>query len=242
MSRTLAVGLVLFGGMAASAQPPNARIDEAVPRDVREAQARQQDDERRRAVQEAALEFQRRRVRVEQVRQLWTDDQFERWVFQEDGNASRARKRLDSLLAMQIENIDRTCRLTDAQKKKLQLAGRGDVKRFFDCYERIKRKSQLIEHDEQNFQAIQRDTIPLRVILQGGLFHEDSLLLKSLPNTLTIEQFTRYDSMARERRASRHRAGIEQAIAILQRGTPLREAQRRELVTLMTNETKPSRR
>src|SRR5439155_9611662 len=145
MSRTLAVGLVLFGGMAASAQAPNARIDEAVPRDVREAQARQQDDERRRAVQEAALEFQRRRVRVEQVRQLWTDDQFERWVFQEDGNASRARKRLDSLLAMQIENIDRTCRLTDAQKKKLQLAGRGDVKRCFDCYERIKRKTQLSE-------------------------------------------------------------------------------------------------
>src|SRR5229473_4141296 len=37
MSRTLAVGLVMFGGLAgASAQPPNARIGEAVPRDVRE--------------------------------------------------------------------------------------------------------------------------------------------------------------------------------------------------------------
>src|SRR5438552_1313866 len=37
MSRTLAVGLLLFGGLAsASAQPPNARIGEAVPRDVRE--------------------------------------------------------------------------------------------------------------------------------------------------------------------------------------------------------------
>jgi hypothetical protein len=37
MSRTLALGLVLFGGVAsASAQPLNARIGEAVPRDVRE--------------------------------------------------------------------------------------------------------------------------------------------------------------------------------------------------------------
>jgi hypothetical protein len=37
MSRTLAVGLVLFGGIASAiAQPPNARIGEAVPRDVRE--------------------------------------------------------------------------------------------------------------------------------------------------------------------------------------------------------------
>jgi hypothetical protein len=37
MLRTLAVGLVVSGGLAsASAQPPNARIGEAVPRDVRE--------------------------------------------------------------------------------------------------------------------------------------------------------------------------------------------------------------
>ena len=37
MSRTLALGLVLIGGLAgARAQPPNARIGETVPRDVRE--------------------------------------------------------------------------------------------------------------------------------------------------------------------------------------------------------------
>src|SRR5215471_20435575 len=37
MSRTLALGLLFFGGVAcANAQPPNARIGEAVPRDVRE--------------------------------------------------------------------------------------------------------------------------------------------------------------------------------------------------------------
>jgi hypothetical protein len=37
MSRTLTAGLVLLGGLAAAtAQPPNARIGEAVPRDVRE--------------------------------------------------------------------------------------------------------------------------------------------------------------------------------------------------------------
>lgn len=37
MSRIVAIGLVLFGGLAgAGAQPPNARIGEGVPRDVRE--------------------------------------------------------------------------------------------------------------------------------------------------------------------------------------------------------------
>src|SRR5260370_32271470 len=102
MSRTLAVGLVLFGGIAgASAQPPNAGIDEAVPRDVREDQARRQAEKKRRADQ-AALVRQLQQMEVQERRAvLWTDDQFERWVFQQDGTASRARQRLDSLLATQ---------------------------------------------------------------------------------------------------------------------------------------------
>jgi hypothetical protein len=196
-----------------------------------DAQAQQREEEERRVVEAAMRQFQKQEV-----------EQFERRVFQQDGNAFRARQRLDSLLAMQIETIDRACKLTDAQKKKLRLAGRGDIKRFFDRYERVKQKSQVIEQDEQKFQEIQQDFNQLRVALQGGLFHEDSLLVKSMHNTLTSEQFTRYDAMARERRVSRHRASIDQAVGILQRGIPLGDAQRRELITLMTNETKLSRR
>ena len=40
MSRTLALGLVLFAGLAAAGRPPNARIGEAVPRDVRKSTTR----------------------------------------------------------------------------------------------------------------------------------------------------------------------------------------------------------
>src|SRR5882724_6057239 len=60
-----------------------------------------------------------RAVRVAPV-QAWPDEQFEQWVFQQDHNAAGARKRLDSLLALQIEDFDRASRLTDAQKRKLQ--------------------------------------------------------------------------------------------------------------------------
>jgi len=242
MSRTLAVGLVLFSGLGgASCQPPNARIGEAVQREVRVAQARQREVEQRLAAEAEVrqLEVQRFQARLAAqgvaVRPVWTDEQLQQWVFRQYGNAAGARQRLDSLLAMQIVDIDRACRLTDAQKKKLQLAGRGDIKRFFDRYEEVKQKSQ------QNLQEFQQDVNRLQMTLQAGLFHEDSLLIKSLRNTLTGEQFARYDAMARERRASRHRANIQQAVAILQRGVRLRDAQRRELITLMTNETKPSR-
>src|SRR5437868_8312163 len=94
MSRTLTLALLLFEGLAAmTAQPPNAGIDKV----VLEAQGIQ-DADNQRAFQE-----------------------FDRLVFQPNGNASGARRRLESQLAMQIQDVDRACTLTDAQKKKLQL-------------------------------------------------------------------------------------------------------------------------
>jgi hypothetical protein len=173
---------------------------------------------------------------------LWTDDQIERWVFQTYGNASASRRELASQLTMQIVDIHRACSLSDAQKKKLQMAGRGDIKRFFDRYQQLVRKSQVIEQNEQNLREMQHEINHLRISLQAGLFDEHSLLVKSLPNALTSDQFARYDTMARERHAARHSQSVQRAITALQRGIRLREEQRRELTTLITNETKPPRR
>jgi hypothetical protein len=89
------------------------------------------------------------------------------------------------------------------------------------------------------------------LLFQAGIFHDDSLLIKSLPNTLTDEQFAQYDASAGERRAARHRECIERAVATLQRtfdialvrlgkNSVMREQQRQDLITLMTRETKPS--
>jgi hypothetical protein len=218
MSQRLALGLMLLGTVAVGrAQPPNAGMDKAVARDAK-VQALQE-VERRRALQE-----------------------FERLVFQPDGDASGAHRRLESQLAMHIQDLDQACGLSDPQKKKLQLAGRGDIRRFFDRYQAVVQKVQAMNNPAQNIQDVWQDIGPLQMILQAGLFHEDSLFVKSLPNTLTGEQFARYDEMARERRASRHRESIETAIAILQRGIRLRDAQRRELISLITKQTKPSRR
>ena len=181
-------------------------------------------------------------AQVKMARQQWTDDQFDQWVFQQQRDAAGARRRLDGFLTLGIEDIDRACRLTEIQKKKLQLAGKGDVQRFFDRYEAVKRKFQLMKDDEQKMQQIWRDISPLQTSLQAGLFHEGSLLVKSLSNTLSGEQSARYDAMAHERRAFHHRATVERAVAMLEQAIPLREAQRRELTALLMNETKPPRK
>jgi hypothetical protein len=122
------------------------------------------------------------------------------------------------------------------------LAGRGDIKRFFDRYEEVKREVAVSEQDGQWTQKIGQDIHSLQLTLQAGLFHEDSLMVKSLSNTLTPEQFARYDAEARERRISRHRDSTLQAVAILHRWVSLRDEQRRELITLFTQATEPSRR
>src|SRR5581483_10727841 len=172
----------------------------------------------------------------------FTDQQFDQWVFQNTGNAVEARRQLNTLLDLQVEEIDRACKLTQAQKKKLLLTGRGDIKRFYDRYEEVKQKFQPLKNDQQRFQEIWQDISPLQITLQNGLFHNDSLLHRSLRNTLTDEQLAQYEVLDRQRREFRHRGNIELAVARLDELMPLRASQRRDLIALIMKETKPARR
>jgi hypothetical protein len=171
-----------------------------------------------------------------------TDAHFEQWVFQQDGNATGARRRLESSLTLELESIDRACQLNEAQKKKLQLAGHGDIKRFFDRVETVRQRFQLVKDDEQRVNEIWQDIQPLQLSLQAGLFGNDSLLYKSLHNTVTGEQLARYDAATAESREYHRRAAVELVIASLEQATPLRDAQRRQLTTLLMTEVKLPRK
>jgi hypothetical protein len=173
---------------------------------------------------------------------MFADEDFDQWIFQNRGNFSGARQRLDVLLTLQVEDIDRACKLTDAQKKKLLLTGRGDIKRFFNLYEKAKQKFQLVKNDPQKHQEIWQEIAPLQIMMQSGLFNDDSFLFKALHNTITNEQLQIYQALARDRQAFRHRANIELAVMMIEMNAPLRAEQRRALITLLTNLTKPPRK
>lgn len=176
------------------------------------------------------------------VQPAFTDRQFEQWVFQQQSTAIGARKNLNARLTLRTEEINRFCGLSVAQKKKVQLAGRGDIKRFFDRYEKVKQKFQKLKNDQQKFNQIWQDIAPLQITFRFGLFHRDSFLHKSLRNTLNEEQFARYAVVLRDRRRFRHRVQVELAVAMLERGMPLRNEQRQKLIVLVVNETKPPRK
>jgi hypothetical protein len=183
----------------------------------------------------------------------WTDENFDQWVFNRGGgqiqNAASAREELNRSLLLNIQDIDRVCKLTEAQKKKLQLAGRGDIKRFYDHYEVVKQKLHRLkprQQDDNDWQEhwneLWQDINPLQTKIQTGLFHEDSLLHKSLRHTLTAEQQPRYQVQAEERRRFHHRASIELAVNSFEQSMPLRDAQRQELIALLLKELKPLRK
>jgi hypothetical protein len=213
---------------------------------VKEDKKADKDEEKRRADQQkeardAARAKAAKAAAAVRQRNVWADEDFEQWVFQNEGNAAGARKRFETLLALQVEEIDRTCHLTDAQRQKIRLMGHGDIKRMFDAYDHAKRTFNRLENDMNRLQDIMPELQPVQQAVQNGPFTEESLLLKSLRHVLTAEQLAKYAAVARERRAYRHRARIELAVGMLEQGLPLRESQRHELIELLIKEVKPSR-
>ena len=161
-----------------------------------------------------------------------------------------ARLQFEEQLSSEIEKLDRACKLTHAQKQKLQLVGRGDIKRFFDRLEVVKRQTLLPQramlpavngpagaNGEVRVVILPQEAMPLQKHFQSGLFHEDALLYKTLRYTLTNEQ---YDTLTSNRPGAKHLDYIKTVARMLQGGASFNEEQSRQLVALMVKEMKPS--
>ena len=170
------------------------------------------------------------------------ENQFEQWVFQNWQSAQAARTQLEKMLGLQIDDVDRAGQLTEAQRKKIQLAGGGDIKRFFEQVEVVRKKFLLVRKDQQKFNEIWQDIQPLQMTINTGLFDDGSLFSKSLRKTLTADQAVRYEQNQRDRRAFRYRAKVDLAVAMLENAMPLRDEQRLQFTRLLMEETKPPRK
>jgi hypothetical protein len=173
------------------------------------------------------------------IQQMPNIEQVDQWVFGRFGGSGGARTRLDSTLALRLEDLGRTCGITEAQKKKLKLAGRGDVKRFFDRVEELKRRFQALSDPNVNiWQEIQ----PLQIEINAGLFGDSSLYAKTIRSTLTADQTTRYESVLKQRRLARYRSTVAWFVVHVDKGLGLRDDQRQRFVELLINETRPPRK
>lgn len=198
--------------------------------------ARAQDDD---IVEDEVPQQERQLIMRAEV--MWTDDNFDQWVFG-GRNIPSIRARLDSLLALQIDDADRMCGLTDLQRKKLQLAGKGDVKHFFDRVAEKKRRFQLVKNDQNKIGEIFQEIQPLQTALNSGPFDEGSIFFKTIRKTLDEAQMAKYEQVLRDKRLFRYRAKVELVVATLDQSVGLRADQRKKLVKLILDETPPPRK
>lgn len=109
------------------------------------------------------------------------------------------RKRMEGLAATELDVVDRRVSLTEAQKKKLKLAARGDIEQHISRANELRPKLTSKPLDQAQYVELMDELRPLRMVLQTGLVSESSLFRKTLRHCLTDNQRARWQTLERER-------------------------------------------
>jgi hypothetical protein len=152
------------------------------------------------------------------------------------------RERYETALKSRLENTVRLYGLSNEQKKKLLLAGRGDIKRLLDRAFEERNRGPLPWGAENEFAANAQDDPPPRFASSGALFGEGSLFAKTLKTTVTMEQSVRYEKTRREASLRQHRATLQWVLGTWDQMLALNSEQHRRLEALLIRETRPPRR
>ncbi len=183
------------------------------------------------------------RLRMQRQRFANVDQNIEQWVFNgKAGAMGRGREWFDERLALALDEVDRVCHLSEAQKAKLRLAGRGDVKRFYTLMEAIRRKLRQVKDDQNKVNQAFQEIQPLQATVNAGPFGHTSIFAKAVGAILTSEQAAQYAEAVRLRGLARYRARIELAVGAFDSALGLTAVQRQRFTEVLAAETKPPRR
>ena len=139
---------------------------------------------------------------------------------------------MEANAGVEIETVGRHVSLTEAQKKKLKLAARGDVEQFISHAAELRPKLTTKPIDQQQYVALMRELQPLRMSQQFGIIGENSLFRKTLRHILTGEQRVRWQALERERQ----KAVVETAIQTweqMAKGGKIPEPSRQKFINVL---------
>jgi hypothetical protein len=168
---------------------------------------------------------------------------FETWLRAQFNGQLDPSIHLHKALDEQLEEVSRILRLSDAQIKKLELAGKGDIKRFLDRFRDVEQKLNEELGDTKELQLAITSVMkysPDRASLD--VFGASSLFAKTLASTLTPEQAARRELVQLERNRLRYERAIGNAVATMKRNLHLSSDQTERLEQLLRGETRPPRR
>ena len=132
------------------------------------------------------------------------------------GDTEADARRLETRLKTRIDHVDRACKLTPEQKAKLNVAGRGDLKRVFA---RMDELSELLAAPVQEVRRRKELLLEFarkrQEIKETDIFGDDSLFAKVLKSTLTKEQHSVRDQAAKQAAIAQRKATIRWAVGSL---------------------------
>ncbi len=169
---------------------------------------------------------------VQQIRHFAEAD-FDQLMFQNVGNSRIGEQQIRTRVQLQLAELDRLCELTEAQRQKLELAAKGDIERFLQEVDVLRRKFNALKGDQNAVNQMWQEISPLHMKQSRGLTGPDSLLMKSLGKTLTGDQATRYEEVTLERRRFRYQASIAIALHTIEASVALKEAQRESIKSVL---------
>jgi hypothetical protein len=167
-------------------------------------------------------------------------DWFNRYVFGNYGNPDAARKGLERALHIKIEDTHRAYGLSDAQRKKLQLAGRGDLKRLGEVLEKARKECETSGGNIVVLRSMVPKLRSLRDSINAGPFGDGSLFAKTLKTTLTAEQAATYETLARRTHYTEYERWVYVMVAIEGGPMKLRPEQESGFAKLLLEETQPA--
>jgi hypothetical protein len=112
------------------------------------------------------------------------EENFDRWLFEGVDTEEHRRAHLGRILSVRVDQASMTYRLTPAQAGKLRLAGRGDIKRFFDAAEERRRAFDRARTDVKAGVRSLQDLAPLIADFREGPFGSESIYSKTLVKIL----------------------------------------------------------
>ena len=169
------------------------------------------------------------------------------WLFNlmvlQHGDAATTRRKLESQLTSRIAQIDRDCKLSDDQKKKLVVAGQGDVKRAFARLDELKEKFEATAANAVERRQFLHEVARFRPASTTlDFFGDESLFAKVLKNTLSPEQLAVREKSIRDAAKARHQLAIHWAARSLEIWLKLSQEQRQQLEKLLIARTRAPRK
>ena len=165
----------------------------------------------------------------------------EDWIGGGLGTVASTRERFEAQLKSRIDRLNRRYGLTDAQKKKLFVAGQGDIKRFFARLDDLRTRRQKAGGDRDALLPIVHEFLSVTQAAKRDLFDDRSIFAKTTRATLTREQVTRYEGRLPEIALRRHRETIRWVVSTWDETIKLTADQHARLESLLLRETRPPR-